>query len=25
MLATDLSSIYQSQIKEPNKVEAGTK
>ncbi len=24
MLATDLSSIYQSQIKEPNKVEAGT-
>jgi penicillin-binding protein 2 len=25
MLATDLSSIYQSQIKEPNKVEEGTK
>ena len=25
MLAADLSSIYQSQIKEPNKVEAGTK
>lgn len=25
MLATDLSSIYQSQIIEPNKVETGTK